>query len=260
MSSRGTQPWGDQEKKVILGICFFNGTADRAVELARQGGLVVCPSAPVLLAMTEDAETRQALLESRLALTDSGFMVLLWNLWQSDTVRRLSGLEYLKRLLDEPEMARPEASFWIMPNEEVLSKSRAWLRQKGHPVPDSNFYLAPIYPAGSIADEELLHRLREAKPKHVFLAIGGGTQERLGAYLQRQLPPETSIHCIGAAIAFLSGAQVNIPTWADQARLGWLLRCLSAPHIFIPRYLRALRLVPVLWRYRERLPELTVKG
>ncbi len=31
--------------------------------------------------------------------------------------------------------------------------------------------------------------------------------------------------------------------------LGWLLRSLSAPRRFVPRYLRSLRLVPLLLRY-----------
>jgi len=252
MTARNPQP--TREERIILGIRFFNGTAERAVELAGQGGLVVCPSAPVLLAMMEDAETRRALMECRLALTDSGLMVLLWNLYQGDSVRRLSGLEYLERLLREPGFAQSGVSFWIMPNAEVLEKSRAWLRQQGLAVAAADFYLAPIYPAGPITDEELLRRLRAAGPRHVFLALGGGTQERLGAYLQRNLPAATAIHCIGAAIGFLSGAQVRIPMWADRARLGWFLRCLSAPRIFLPRYARALRLVPVLWRYREQLP------
>src|SRR5947209_6232074 len=98
----------------ILGIRFFVGRANDAVVLSLGGGLVVVPSAPVLLNMVEDASTQEALLNSDLAITDSGLMVLLWNFVKGDHVRRVSGLEYLKLLLDQPELKKPGATFWIM--------------------------------------------------------------------------------------------------------------------------------------------------
>ena len=36
--------------------------------------------------------------------------------------------------------------------------------------------------------------------------------------------PAPAIHCIGAALGFLTGDQVRIPHWADQWILGWLFR------------------------------------
>jgi N-acetylglucosaminyldiphosphoundecaprenol N-acetyl-beta-D-mannosaminyltransferase len=85
--------------------------------------------------------------------------------------------------------------------------------------------------------------------------VGGGVQERLGAYLQANLDQAPAIHCIGAAIGFLSGAQVRIPMWADRWKLGWFFRCLSAPRTFVPRYWDARRLVPLMLKFGERMPE-----
>jgi UDP-N-acetyl-D-mannosaminuronic acid transferase (WecB/TagA/CpsF family) len=65
-----------------------------------------------------------------------------------------------------------------------------------------------------------------------------------------------AIHCIGAAIAFLSGDQVRIPVWVDQAGLGWLWRSASNPPRFIPRYWAARHLATMMLRYRDRLPSL----
>jgi UDP-N-acetyl-D-mannosaminuronic acid transferase (WecB/TagA/CpsF family) len=63
------------------------------------------------------------------------------------------------------------------------------------------------------------------------------------------------ILCLGAAIAFLSGAQTAIPVWADRMCVGWLLRIISSPKRYLPRYIDALKLVPVLYRHREKLPQ-----
>ena len=59
-----------------------------------------------------------------------------------------------------------------------------------------------------------------------------------------------------AAIAFLSGDQVRIPVWADKFYLGWLFRSFSEPKRFVPRYLDAFKLYPLMRRYRDRLPDL----
>ena len=55
------------------------------------------------------------------------------------------------------------------------------------------------------------------------------TQERLGLYLKQRLSYRPAIHCIGAAIGFLSGDQVYIPVWADALGMGWLYRTLADP-------------------------------
>jgi UDP-N-acetyl-D-mannosaminuronic acid transferase (WecB/TagA/CpsF family) len=75
-------------------------------------------------------------------------------------------------------------------------------------------------------------------------------------YLKQHLTYMPAIHCIGAAIAFLSGDQVMIPVWGDRFYLGWLLRCRSDPKRFIPRYWGARKLIALIWRYRDRLPDL----
>jgi len=44
---------------------------------------------------------------------------------------------------------------------------------------------------------------------------------------------------------------------ADRLALGWLVRCLHDPSVFIPRYLRAFRLAYLVVRYDERPPPTT---
>ena len=245
----------EQDYRTILGLRFFVGRPGEAVARGMRGGLVVVPSAPVLLYMVEDPVLRRALLEAKLAISDSGLMVLVWNAMKRERIRRVSGLEYIKLLVEEPDFRAPGASFWIMPNEDALEKTLRWLERRGDRVTRDACYLAPMYPRGELRDPDLLHLLRGARPKHIVIAVGGGVQERLGAYLQASLDYTPAIHCIGAAIGFLSGAQVRIPMWADAWKLGWLFRCFSAPRTFIPRYWQARKLVPLMLKYGERLPD-----
>jgi UDP-N-acetyl-D-mannosaminuronic acid transferase (WecB/TagA/CpsF family) len=238
----------------ILGVRFFVGSAKEAVALGLKGGLVVVPSAPVLLAMVDDEPTAAALLDSDLAITDSGLMVLLWRFMRGEKITRVSGLEYLRLLLEEPALRQPGALFWVMPTEATLEKSLVWLHTQGFPTTREDCYLAPFYGGGAVADPALLEIINARKPAHIIMAVGGGVQEKLSHYLKRGAHYRPGIHCTGAAIGFLSGDQARIPDWADRYFLGWLMRCLQAPGRFIPRYWAARKLVALMLKYGERSP------
>ena len=284
----------------ILGVDFFIGTLDAAVELtllapgpldtssspvtshqspATRCALVVAPSAPGLAVDLVHAPAyRHALQTADLVLTDSGFMVLLWRLFTGEPLPRHSGLKFLRAVLARTELKQPGAVFWVMPSATEAARNEAWLRTQGFPITPDDVYIAPVYPTtGELIDHDLLTRLQKRRPRVIMLAIGGGVQERLGVALRAQLlassllvpsspttssqllapsdeRPATSILCLGAAIAFLTGGQTNIPPWADKLVLGWLLRLFSNPRKFWRRYWEALRLAPLLWRWRERTP------
>lgn len=244
--------------RMILGIRFFVGGAQEAIALVRHGGLVVVPAAPALKNLPEDTAYRDALLGADVAITDSSLMVMVWNFVMKDNIRRLSGLEYLVELLKEPEVRKVGGTFWIMASRESAAKNMAWLAGQGVDVLPDDVYLAPMY-GSTIEDETLLRILDERKPRHIIVTIGGGTQERLGLYLKHNLQWLPAIHCIGAAIAFLSGDQVHIPMWADRFYLGWFFRCISEPKRYVPRYWSARKLVSLMLRYQDLLPLASAK-
>ncbi len=116
-------------------------------------------------------------------------------------------------------------------------------------------YIAPRY-SRPVADEALLTLVRQERPRHIVIAVGGGIQDQLGLYLLENLDYRPAIHCIGAAIGFLTGDQVRIPNWADKYYVGWLLRSFAQPRVFIPRFWSARRLPALIAKYRDRLPPL----
>jgi exopolysaccharide biosynthesis WecB/TagA/CpsF family protein len=241
--------------RTILGVRFFVGTIEQATRVALAGGLVVAPSGPGLAVdLVHSSAYREALTTADLAITDSGWMVLLWRAMTGEKLPRHSGLKLIRAVLGRHELKQPGKIFWVMPTQEESTRNLAWLKAEGFAVTEDDVYIAPFYPAGPIHDPELLARLAQKRPQVVMLAIGGGVQERLGCALRGQLSYRPGILCLGAAIAFLTGGQAAIPPWADKLMLGWLLRLSSNPRKFWRRYWDALRLAPLLWRNRERLP------
>lgn len=243
----------------ILGVRFFNGTVHEAVERMQRGGLLVVPAAPALKDIDRNAAYREALLNADLCITDSAFMVLIWNRLSKQKIHRLSGLKYLRELLARPAAHRPGNVVWIMASPASAERNLEWLKMQGIEVPQECVYLAPMY-GNEIEDPELLGLLERLRPEHIVVTVGGGTQERLGLYLKQRLAYRPAIHCIGAAIAFLSGDQVGIPVWADKLYLGWLFRTLADPKRFAPRYWEARKLLNLMVRYRDKLPELARNG
>ena len=237
----------------ILGIDFFFGTAEEAIDRIRSGGLLVVPAAPALKDLGTNAGYRESLVNADLAITDSSLMVLLWNLLAHDRITRLSGLEYLRTLLGHADVRAAGNTLWVMASEKSVRSNVAWLREQGISVPEECLYVAPLY-GSRTEDPQLAELLNRLRPKHVIVTLGGGVQEGLGLWLKRQLEYRPAIHCVGAAIAFLSGDQVLIPQWADYFYCGWLYRCCSDPRRYAPRYWNARKLVRLLVRYRSELP------
>jgi UDP-N-acetyl-D-mannosaminuronic acid transferase (WecB/TagA/CpsF family) len=240
----------------VLGLPFFTGTVEEAVEEALRGALVVAPSGPNLAGeLRRVSAYRKAVQEKAdVVLTDSAVMVAVFRFVTGQRIPRHSGLKFLEAILADSSLKAPGEAFWVMPSEAEGASIARWLRAEGWSVDAANTYVAPFYKDYPISDDELLVRLKQAKPRVVFLNLAGGKQEVLGAWLRERLEPRPGIVCTGAAIAFLAGTQASIPVWADRAGLGWLMRCFYEPKKFIPRYWRALPLVWLIARYKERSP------
>ena len=240
----------------VLGIPFFQGTLEKACNSARKGGLVVAPSGP---GMAQDLIGTKgyslALKGADLILLDSGLIALWSRFFFKESLFRLSGLLFLNAYLDQTDLEN-EKSFWIMPDKIQADGMIKWLKDKyGTLIDDDCVYIAPQYSKnGSIDDENLFRHIMINKPDNVIIQLGGGVQERLGYALKSKLHTKTTILCTGAALAFLSGQQTKIPLWIDRIFMGWALRCLTKPQVFIPRYITALKLIYLLARYGSKSP------
>lgn len=232
----------------ILGINFFNGHTKDVINNLKSGGLLVVPSGPGLATIKTETTYYQSLLNADIVIADSGFMALLWNMSHKSKVRRISGLEFLHHCVADTEIKQTEILLVNPKPKEALANIN-YLKNKGFKVNESNSYIAPVYPKDKIEDETLLKLIELKKPKYIIINLGGGVQEILGAYLKNNLNYKPAIICTGAAIAFLTGEQTQIPNWADRLFIGWFFRCVEKPKLYIPRYFSALKLAKIMMQY-----------
>jgi len=242
-------------------------------------GLIVAPSGTCFRRLQRDEIYRRAMIHADLILPDSGFMVLLWWLLRGKRIQRISGLAYLNDLLGRDAFRQDRSIIWVLPDERARDIALVWLQDHGYLTTADDCHVAPIY-GTRVEDPALVESMRMRRANHVVIALSGGVQEKLGFYLRENfLPPpglrsltsdirtpatdlrpltsdscSPAIHCIGAALGFVTGYQVAIPTWADRRYLGWLIRLLSNPRKFFPRALSALFLPGMILKYGEQLP------
>lgn len=243
----------------ILGIRFFNGNADEAIELMRQrGGFLIAPSGTCFARLRDDERYRQAVVAADLVLPDSGLMVLLWRLLHRGKVERISGLKYLKHLLRKLKGEGAGEICWVLSSERAKQKLVDWSRGEDFPLDMENCYVAPWYGL-DVEDRNLLELVEQRRPEHVIIAVGSGPQEKLGYYLRENLSYRPAIHCTGAALGFITGDEHAIPDWTDRFYLGWLLRLIAQPSRFIPRLVHGFELPWLIARYGDALPPLRPK-
>ena len=238
----------------ILGIRFFDGKVDQAIEvMLERGGFLVAPSGTCFARLRDDEPYRRAMLAADLAIADSGLMVLMWRLLRHKKIRRISGLSYLRHLVVKLKGEGITEIFWVLPSERARQKLVDWSRREAFAIKIDNCHVPPQYGL-EIEDRHLLALIEERRPAHVLIAIGSGPQEKLGYYLRENLSYRPAIHCIGAALGFITGDQIAIPDWADRLYLGWIVRLFAQPRIFIPRLMRGFELPWLIWKYGEKMP------
>ena len=102
-------------------------------------------------------------------------------------------------------------------------------------------YTSPIYK--NVQDKNLLKKINKFKPDYVMINLGGGIQEILAIYINKNTKFKLSIMCTGAAIAFLTGEQAPMNKYVDRAYLGWLVRLLWSPKKYYLRTLKSFSLL-----------------
>ena len=129
----------------------------------------------------------------------------------------------------------------IDPSKKVSKVNKKYLTNLG--INQISSYVAPLYDIKNMKDNCLLKIINKTKPNYILINIGGGTQEVLGMYIKKKTKNKFSILCTGAAISFFTKEQAPINKMIDNFYLGWLVRLIFNPKVFLKRYLSAFKLM-----------------
>ncbi len=224
----------------IFNINFIDANYKTIKSLLDKGGLLVLPSGPGLATINDNTKYHNSLKNADIALFDSGYLCLLLRILKGIKVRKFSGFKFLNELLSSLSKKNKKKIYLIDPSYKQSIINKNYLQSKK--INKVYQYVSPIYKKNRIYDLKLLNKINKTKPKYIMINLGGGTQEVLGSYLKKNLNYKPSIICTGAAISYFTKQQAPLTSFLDNIYLGWLIRIIFNPIVFIPRYLSAFKL------------------
>ena len=232
-------------KKIIFKKITFVSLKDIEFnKMIRKNKLFVFPAGPALASIDKNIKYYESLKKADYVFFDSGFFVLLLFFIKRTKVNKFSGFKFLKLFFSYLKKNTHQSLLCIDPSYKFSKSNKRYLNHLG--INKVYNYLAPKYNTNNLRDKKLLKKINKLRPNFIMTNIGGGTQEILGLYLKKNLKFKTTIICTGGAISFLTGDQAPVNSLIDKLYLGWLVRLIFNPFIFLKRYLYGLKLVPMV--------------
>lgn len=233
------------EKIIFNKIKFLNIDIKEFEKLILNNGLFVFPSGPGLATIDKDNVYHESLINADFVFFDSGYFVLLLRFLKNIKVKKFSGYLFLKNLFHYLKKNSNISILCIDPDKTKSLSNSLFLKSLG--VNKVYSYIAPFYDNKKIQDAELLSKIKFYKPDIIITNIGGGTQEILGSYIKQKTKFNIKIFCTGAAISFFTGEQAPVGYYTDKFSMGWLLRIIYKPKIFLKRYFNSIRLFKLVY-------------
>ena len=227
-------------------IKFLNISDKDFPIIIKKKGLFLFPSGPGLSSIEKEIPYLKALKNADYNFFDSGYFVLLLKYFKQINVSKFSGYLFFKLFLEYIKKNNNKKLFLVDPNIRLSVSNTKLFNKIGVIKKNINNYIAPQYNSKTISDRKLLNIIKKIKPEYILLNIGGGTQEILGLYLKNNIHFKCTIICSGAAISFFTGDQAPINVFFDKIYLGWLIRIIFNPSVFLPRYLKTLKLINIV--------------
>ena len=232
-------------KLIFEKINFVNLKHEEFNKIIKKNGLFVFPAAPALANIKKEINYYNSLKDADYAFFDSGFFVLLLKFFKKVKVEKFSGYRFLGFLFSFIRKKKPKL-FLIDPNKTFSLNNKSYIKNLGYKKSELYSYVAPKYNLNNLKDKKLIKILKNFRPKIILINLGGGTQEVLGSYLRSKINYNCRILCTGAAISFFTGDQAPINNFIDKFYIGWLVRLVLNPVLYLRRFSKAYYLINIV--------------
>ena len=118
-------------KKIInfKGIKFYNTDFNNIFKKIYKGGYLVAPAASSLSKIYDNNNYYKSLINSDVAILDSGFFCILLRIFKKEKVKKLSGFFFLKKFLNL-KFNKNTTFLSIDPNQEESKVNYEYLKKK----------------------------------------------------------------------------------------------------------------------------------
>ena len=234
----------------------FAGALEAIAEAVdgKEGGFVVTPNVDHVCLAEERADLAEAYTHATLSLTDGKPLLWLARAMKTPLPEKISGSDLMVPLCQQA--AKKGHRVYLLGGGDGIGQKAAASLQRSCPGLEVVGIDSP--PMGfekeSGQNQQVLDKIRQAKPHLLFVALGCPKQELWMAANKEGYAPAVAIG-IGASLDFLAGAVRRAPMWMSHAGLEWVYRLAQEPGRMASRYLvRDRAIVRIAWRMLRTPP------
>ncbi|GAC1351896.1 MAG: WecB/TagA/CpsF family glycosyltransferase [Polyangiales bacterium] len=214
----------------------FRGALDAIADLVElgQGGSVFTPNVDHVVLADEDQRLRAAYASVDLSLVDG--VPVLWasRLFGARLPEKVSGSDLIMPLL--AMAARKAWRVYLLGGDEGIPQRAAEALRRSYPSLVIVGMDSPRIDLSAPSFDEVVHRIRAAKPDLMLVALGCPKQEIFIHRVEDAIRPVVAV-AIGAGLDFVAGAVPRAPTWLSSLGLEWAYRLAREPRRLWRRYL-----------------------
>ncbi len=219
--------------------------------LSGNGGYIVTPNPEIILAAQKDAEFKQILNNSTLALPDGAGIIWAAKKLGIPFIGRITGTDFLLNLAEIAQKNRKKLALIggrpgiAEASAQKLGGSYAGLEVRGFDCGEIDEKKIP---------EKFLNEIKDFAPAIMAVALGAPKQEK---FIMRILPLFPSIKIaigVGGALDYVSGRKTRAPKWMRDCSIEWLWRLIQEPQR-LPRIINAAVLFPIKFLLDKAKPK-----
>jgi N-acetylglucosaminyldiphosphoundecaprenol N-acetyl-beta-D-mannosaminyltransferase len=201
-----------------------------------RGGSVVTPNLDIVRQVTHEPSLLAFIESADLSLADGTTVVWASHLQGTPLPERVTGSSLIFTLNEAAAAARvPVFLLGGAPKTAEGAALRLEERYSGLRVVGTHCPPFSDFAEGSAELDEICARLRESRPRIVFVGLGFPKQEQLIAKLRLVLP-EAWFLGVGMALGFASGEVSRAPRWMQVVGLEWFHRLIQEPRRLFRRF------------------------
>lgn len=181
-----------------------------------------------------DVELQRILTDADLVLCDG--MPLVWasRFLGNALPERVAGADLVPQLLAHAER-NGWRLFFLGGTEESVAQAAEKVQQLHPRLQLVGAYSPPFKSLFEMDHDDIVHRVRGAKPDVLLVAFGCPKQEKWISMHFQQLGVPLSMG-VGATIDFLAGSVRRAPYWMQRTGTEWIFRLLQEPRRLFHRY------------------------
>jgi N-acetylglucosaminyldiphosphoundecaprenol N-acetyl-beta-D-mannosaminyltransferase len=224
--------------KLPVDVVSFEGALDVIDQLVRSGngGTVFTPNVDHIVMAEHNERFQTAYRAASLSLVDGTPVLWAARLLGNPLPAKISGSDLILPLM-ERAAERGYRVYFLGGNEGVAKLAREKLKAAlpGIQIVGTDDSRIDVNRDLTEADE-IVQRIREARPDIVLVALGAPKQEIWSQARLELLKPAVLIG-VGASLDFVAGIQKRAPRWMSKAGVEWLYRLTQEPRRLAGRYL-----------------------